>query len=179
MRTPQFANGEYGITLPKELVGVVGNRTNATVIQSNAISGKVASANQYQITRIIDKGAATVTVDKDAPIVASIVEGTIVNEPKDWKQTIESLKMISVIADKKLIKKFEESTGNKGLDEVDDFIDGEMVDVLDHFFWGQMKGIALELGAVDGTPNTRSMTYELESKYGWKRVLVEGNPMHK
>jgi hypothetical protein len=87
--------------------------------------------------------------------------------------------MISVIADKKLIKKFEESTGNKGLDEVDDFIDGEMVDVLDHFFWGQMKGIALELGAVDGTPNTRSMTYELESKYGWKRVLVEGNPMHK
>lgn len=29
------------------------------------------------------------------------------------------------------------------------------------------------LGALDGSPNTRSMTYEYEASLGWKRILVD------
>ena len=35
---------------------------------------------------------------------------------------------------------------------------------------------SLEIGGLDGTPDTRSMTYDLEAFLGWRRILVEGNP---
>jgi hypothetical protein len=111
----------------------------------------------------------------------SVVEGAIANEPDDWSKMLASQKMknCTTSTDKKFIKQFEESVGNKGLDEIDDFVDGEIIDVLEHFFWMFTDGIAMEIGALDGSYNTRSMTQELEAKYGWRRILVEGNPMYR
>ena len=54
--------------------------------------------------------------------------------------------------------------------------DGEVVDAIEHFFWGMKGGVAMELGALDGTPNTNSMTYEYEKSLGWRRILIDANP---
>ena len=40
-------------------------------------------------------------------------------------------------------------------------------------------GIAIELGALDGHSDTRSMTYEYEKSLNWKRILIEGNPVYR
>ena len=56
------------------------------------------------------------------------------------------------------------------------FSDLEVVDALEHFFWGSAAGVALELGAVDGTPARVSMTYDMEHSLNWTRILVEANP---
>jgi hypothetical protein len=37
----------------------------------------------------------------------------------------------------------------------------------------------MELGALDGSPNTNSMTYELEKSFGWHRILIDGNPKYR
>lgn len=55
-------------------------------------------------------------------------------------------------------------------------VDGEHVDALEHFFWGQTKGIILEMGACDGSERTQSMSFGLEKHFQWKRLLIEGNP---
>jgi hypothetical protein len=65
------------------------------------------------------------------------------------------------------------------LARVDAFTDGEVVDALEHFFWGMNNGVAMELGALDGAPGTRSQTYEYEKNFGWKRILIEGNPSYR
>lgn len=65
------------------------------------------------------------------------------------------------------------------LDRVDGFTDGEVVDVIEHYFWGIRNGLAMEIGALDGSPHTRSMTYEYEAQMDWKRIMVEGDPSHK
>eukprot|EP00596_Hydrurales_sp_CCMP1899_P006569 CAMPEP_0119053892 /NCGR_PEP_ID=MMETSP1177-20130426/74715_1 /TAXON_ID=2985 /ORGANISM="Ochromonas sp, Strain CCMP1899" /LENGTH=61 /DNA_ID=CAMNT_0007033963 /DNA_START=220 /DNA_END=402 /DNA_ORIENTATION=- len=51
--------------------------------------------------------------------------------------------------------------------KADTIVDGEVVDALEHFFWGMRDGVAMELGGLDGTPNTRSMTYEYEKHLNW------------
>lgn len=53
--------------------------------------------------------------------------------------------------------------------------DGEVVDALEHFFWGKTHGLAMELGAADGTIAGESMTAAYEQKFNWKRILVEGD----
>lgn len=65
------------------------------------------------------------------------------------------------------------------LQTVDGYTDGEVVDALEHFFWGQTDGVAVELGALDGSLETHSMTFDLESSCGWKRILVDGNPQYR
>jgi hypothetical protein len=65
------------------------------------------------------------------------------------------------------------------LARVDVYSDGELVDALEHFFWGMKYGLAIELGALDGSPGTRSQTYEYEKTLGWKRILIEGNPKYR
>ena len=57
--------------------------------------------------------------------------------------------------------------------------DGEMIDVLEHFFWGKKNGLAMELGALDGTCKSHSMTVGLEENFGWRRILIEGDPAYK
>ena len=37
----------------------------------------------------------------------------------------------------------------------------------------------MELGALDGTPNTNSMTYEYEKSLGWRRILIDANPTYR
>jgi len=37
----------------------------------------------------------------------------------------------------------------------------------------------MELGALDGSPGTRSMTYEFENSFNWRRILVEGDPQYR
>jgi hypothetical protein len=54
--------------------------------------------------------------------------------------------------------------------------DGESVDSLEHFFWGMEGGVAIELGALDGTKSRNSVTYGYEEMFGWRRILIEGNP---
>ena len=71
-----------------------------------------------------------------------------------------------------------ESFFNYHIPRTDGFTDGEIVDVIEHFFWGRRKGLAMELGALDGSSGTRSMTFELENTFGWKRILIEGNPTY-
>jgi len=61
------------------------------------------------------------------------------------------------------------------LNTTDNHTDGEHFDAMEHFFWGKLNGIAMELGALDGSNNTYSMTYPFEKYFGWKRILVEGN----
>ena len=73
-----------------------------------------------------------------------------------------------------------QSTIQDQLDQhTDRGVDGEVVDALEHFFWGLQGGIAMELGALDGTPNTHSMTYEYEKSMGWRRILIDANPTYR
>jgi hypothetical protein len=67
---------------------------------------------------------------------------------------------------------------NYHIPRTDGFTDGELIDVVEHFFWGKQRGLAMDLGALDGTSATRSMTQELEQTFGWRRILVEGNPTY-
>lgn len=57
--------------------------------------------------------------------------------------------------------------------------DGEVVDALEHFFWGMRDGLGIELGALDGHRDTNSMTYEYEKSLNWRRILIEGNPAYR
>jgi hypothetical protein len=54
--------------------------------------------------------------------------------------------------------------------------DGESLDAVEHFFWNVKKGVVIELGAIDGTPVSGSMTYWMERILQWKRILIEANP---
>jgi hypothetical protein len=54
--------------------------------------------------------------------------------------------------------------------------DGESLDAVEHFFWNVKKGVVIELGAIDGTPISGSMTYWMERILQWKRILIEANP---
>ena len=47
----------------------------------------------------------------------------------------------------------------------------------EHFFWGVSNGVALELGASEGTDSSNSMTFSLEQRAQWRRILIEGDPM--
>ena len=65
------------------------------------------------------------------------------------------------------------------LSKTDGWTDGEVVDAMEHFFWGMRDGLSIELGALDGSPHTRSMTYEYEKSLSWRRICVEGNPQFR
>ena len=57
--------------------------------------------------------------------------------------------------------------------------DGEILDTLEQFFWGKKNGLAIELGALDGSFADNSMTAGLEEHFGWHRILIEGNPDYR
>jgi hypothetical protein len=112
-------------------------------------------------------------------VKSPILEQAIANEPSDWTTMIASRSVKNMRDDAATTALMNEATGLEALSKVDGYVDGENVDVLEHFFWGQVDGIAMELGALDGTPTTRSMTYTLEAALGWRRVLIEGNPSYR
>jgi hypothetical protein len=68
---------------------------------------------------------------------------------------------------------------NATIDEQKEGSDGENVDVIEHFFWGLKYGVALELGSSDGSVQEGSMTYELQQKLKWNRILIEADPAYR
>eukprot|EP01031_Cornospumella_fuschlensis_P033845 gene33845-40948_t len=67
---------------------------------------------------------------------------------------------------------------NENIDRENGIGDGEFIDAVEHFFWGQTLGLALELGGADGSMVKRSVTSYLEKNFDWRRVIVEGNPVY-
>jgi len=86
--------------------------------------------------------------------------------------------LLDVRNDSSAIHVFEELI-KKQLPPIDGFTDGEVVDAIEHFFWGQRNGLAMELGALDGSAGTKSQTHSYESELGWNRILVEGDPGYR
>lgn len=102
----------------------------------------------------------------------------LVNSPATFHERNHSVAhLVSVLDDAAAMKKFVDYS-DYHLARVDGFVDGENVDSVEHFFWGATGGMAMELGALDGSPGTRSMTVGLES-LGWQRILVEGSPVYR
>lgn len=62
---------------------------------------------------------------------------------------------------------------------VDTGTDLELIDAIEHFFWGHMGGLSLEIGALDGTVGRDSVTADLETLFDWSRILIEANPKHR
>ena len=53
--------------------------------------------------------------------------------------------------------------------------DGEGLDAIEHFFWGMVGGVVMELGALDGKAASVSRDF---LPLQWKRVLIDGNPIY-
>jgi hypothetical protein len=104
----------------------------------------------------------------------------LLNYPKDFHNRSAHLGdgLVNVAKDPEQLKAFEKMV-DYFLPRVDGFTDGEVVDALEHFFWGQRNGLAIELGALDGSANTKSQTVEYEKTLGWRRILIEGDPTYK
>lgn len=71
------------------------------------------------------------------------------------------------------ITDFEEVV-DMALSKPNDTTDLEIVDMLEHFFWGFKNGLAIEIGVRNVG---RSMIHPL-GRLGWRRVLVEGDPKY-
>lgn len=110
----------------------------------------------------------------------------IVNNPPFFKQRSKERAMGVPSAKNSMVDMRENATAMTGMTEMleerlrrtDGFTDGEVVDAMEHFFWGQFGGIAMELGALDGSHDTRSMTRDYEDSMGWKRILIDGSPVY-
>ena len=101
-------------------------------------------------------------------------QGWLVNNPPDFKDSNNLLgKLVDVHDNTKNMSFFSEFS-DYFLVRTDAFTDGEVVDALEHYFWGKTQGLAMELGALDGASYSRSMTVEYEKSFGWKRILIEG-----
>ena len=63
-------------------------------------------------------------------------------------------------------------------DDDDDDIDIDHIgmDLVTSFFWGQEKGVVMEVGALDGVHLSQSMPL---LDLHWKRILVEGSPVYQ
>ena len=52
--------------------------------------------------------------------------------------------------------------------------DDEFEDLIAHFFWRRVGGLVLEMGGLDGVLYSESL--RLERLFGWRRILIEGDP---
>lgn len=104
----------------------------------------------------------------------------LVNSPRDFHNRSSHLGdgLIDVSTDPKQMDHFE-SIINEYLPHLSGSADGEVVDALEHFFWGLKHGLAIELGSLDGSAKTKSQTYEYEVMLQWRRILVEGDPAYR
>lgn len=124
--------------------------------------------------------AAALSVCSAEETGSSHMVSWLLNAPADFHNRSSHLGdgLIDVRNDSNQMKEYTKIVDHY-LPRVDGFTDGEVVDALEHFFWGQKHGLAIELGALDGSTNTRSQTYEYEKALGWRRILVEGDPSYK
>lgn len=104
----------------------------------------------------------------------------LVNSPRDFHNRSSHLGdgLIDVSADPEQMSHFE-AIIKEYLPHLSGSADGEVVDALEHFFWGLKHGLAMELGALDGSAHTKSQTYEYEVMLQWRRILVEGDPAYR
>ena len=102
----------------------------------------------------------------------------VVNHPAEFQDAAKFGELQNVKSNAANMTQFVEMS-DYFLERTDAFTDGEVVDALEHYFWGMRDGVAMELGALDGSPATRSMTCEYERSLNWKRVLIEGNPTYR
>eukprot|EP01036_Dinobryon_divergens_P026735 gene26735-35415_t len=102
----------------------------------------------------------------------------LLNHPPDFHGSTSLGQLVDVRSDGKNMTFYKEFI-EVFLSRVDGFTDGEVVDAIEKYFWGMRNGLAMEIGALDGSPNTRSMTYEYEVSLGWKRILVDADPVYR
>ena len=102
----------------------------------------------------------------------------LINHPPHFHEFSKSSTLLDVRDVSENMTKFVEMS-DYSLARTDSYSDGEVVDAIEHYFWGMRDGIAIELGALDGSPGTRSMTYEYEKTLNWRRILIEGNPSYR
>ena len=72
--------------------------------------------------------------------------------------------ILDVSQDPLAMKKFESYSANFPK-KVYPSTDGEQIDVVEHYFWGRENGTVLELGALDGSPHSQSMSYDLQKHF--------------
>lgn len=101
----------------------------------------------------------------------------LVNLPKKFLQDMISWKGLEDDDEKGIVAT--ERYLAQQLATVTSVTDGEDIDCIEHFFWNKRSGISIEMGALDGSPRTYSMTHGLESFFDWKRILIEGNPSYR
>lgn len=108
---------------------------------------------------------------------ANVHGSWVLNYPHDFHNRTAHLgdKMEDVRRDHKELEQFKAFI-DRTLPHVEALTDGEEVDAIEHYFWGQKQGLAIELGAMDGSAKTKSQTVDMEKIFGWRRILVEGNP---
>lgn len=95
-----------------------------------------------------------------------VVTSTDFTQKKDFRDSATILKAFD-----EEIAHFPTGTGSGATDHEDR-------DLFRNVLYGMVNGIALEIGALDGTNKTESQTVLLE-KFGWKRILIEANPMFR
>ena len=123
--------------------------------------------------------------DITKPVKSSVVREDheqyewLVNAPPNFHEHLsKNGTMIDAKSDAELMAKFE-SERQFYLDNPCSHTDGEVIDAVDHYFWGMTHGLSMELGGLDGSHSTRSMTASFEEKFKWKRIIVEGNPLYR
>ncbi len=90
----------------------------------------------------------------------------IANFPKDWHSIPQNGTLVSVTDDK--IHTFTEFCDHF-INTVDGFTDGEVVDAVEHFFWGQTFGLAMVTSA------TASISLTLPRNWGhWMAAQLQG-----
>ena len=102
----------------------------------------------------------------------------LVNHPAVFQKHVHNSIMVDARNNTDMMAIFE-SERQYYLTRPDGATDGEVVDALDHFFWGMTNGTAMELGGLDGSRGTKSMTASFEEKFNWKRIIIEGNPNYR
>ena len=77
----------------------------------------------------------------------------LVNFPDSFQKRGNMGALHDVRNDSKSMEVFVEIS-DVALPRTDGYTDGEVVDALEHYFWGMRDGLAVELGALDGSPGT-------------------------
>ena len=119
---------------------------------------------------------AETNVENDMKLLNS--KEWLINDPPAFHAGNRTGIMLDVRDNKESMKQFVK-VRDEALDRTDSYTDGEVVDALEHYFWGMTNGVAVELGALDGSRNKHSMSFDFEHSLGWKRILIEGNPFYR
>eukprot|EP01036_Dinobryon_divergens_P028849 gene28849-37857_t len=102
----------------------------------------------------------------------------LLNYPDEFRLSTSLGQLLDVRSDAENMTIFKQFI-DRILPSIDGCTDGEVVDGIEKYFWGMRNGLAMEIGALDDTPSTHSMTFAFENSFGWKRILVDANPVYR